>query len=149
MTIVDERVNNSTVLSTKEELERMIRGASPPESVAMSTTHIQSSPAESSQSNCPTITIDPRACTTRPAGEVHADPKSKKGFVNFNATSPCTIIFEHNDVFNMSSLSLNQGNNKCFVQTEEGHTKITIKGCEDRMPRNLGAASGPTDIIVP
>ena len=115
----------------------------------MSTTHIQSSPVEAGQSNSPTITIDPRACTTRPAGEVHAAPKSKNGFVNFNATSPCTILFENDDVFSLSSLSLNQGNNKCFVQIEEGHTTVTIQGCEDRMPRNLGAASGPTDIIVP
>jgi hypothetical protein len=49
----------------------------------------------------------------------------------------------------VSSLALNQGNNKCFIQTEAGRTKITIRGCEDRNPRNLGAASGPTEIIVP
>lgn len=115
----------------------------------MNTTDVQSSPVQSTEKNCPTITVDPRGCTTRPAGEVHVDPKSKKGFVNFNATSPCTILFEDDIVFKLSSLSLSQGNNKCFVQTEEGHTHLTIQGCEDRMPRSLGARSGPTDIVVP
>ncbi len=106
-------------------------------------------PIQSPERNCPTITVDPRACTTRPPGEVHADPKSKNGFVNFNATSPCTIIFEHDDVFHMKSLNLKQGNNKCFVETEAGHTTIAIKGCGDRMPKSVGARSNPTDIIVP
>lgn len=97
----------------------------------------------------PTITVNPSAGTTHPPGQVNADPHSQNGFVNFNATSPCTILFDHSDVFSMSSLALNQGNNKCFVQTEAGHTVVTIKGGENRMLRSVGAQSNPTDIIVP
>ena len=97
----------------------------------------------------PTVTVNPKKCTTHPPGEVHAEPKSRRGFVNFNATAPCTIVFKNSSVFDRAYARLKQGNNKRSTETEHGHTFVLIKGCEDKMPRSLGAASGPTDIIVP
>jgi len=97
----------------------------------------------------PNVNVNPHRCTTHPPGKVSADPKSKRGFVNFNATAPCTITFKNSKVFGHASAHLKQGNNKRFIQVEEGHTIVLIKGCEDRMPRSVGARSNPTDITVP
>ena len=95
----------------------------------------------------PTVTVNPNNCTTSPPGPVHAPKKSQNGFVNFNATAPCTILFDNPGVFNCSSAQLGQGNNQLNVQTESDHTVVTIQGCEG--PRDLGAGSNPTDVIVP
>ncbi len=97
----------------------------------------------------PSVTINPNNCTINPPGQVHAPKKSQNGFVNFNATAPCTVLFDRPGVFNRSSAQLSQGNNQLNIETEADHTVVTIAGCEDNVPRNVGAASNPTDIIVP
>lgn len=97
----------------------------------------------------PTVTVNPNNCTTNPPGEVHAPGKSQNGFVNFNATAPCTVLFNPPGVFNRSSAQLSQGSNKLDIETDAGHSIVTIAACEDSMPRSVGAASNPTDIIVP
>ncbi len=97
----------------------------------------------------PSVDVNPNHCTINPPGEVHAPSKSQNGFVNFNATAPCTVLFDPPDVFKRSSAQLSQGNNKLDIETEAGHSVVTIAGCEDKMPRSVGAAGDPTDIIVP
>jgi hypothetical protein len=97
----------------------------------------------------PTVVINPNNCTTNPPGEVHAQGKSQNGFVNLNATAACTVLFDPPDAFNRSSAQLSQGNNKLDIQTDAGHSVVTIAGCEDRTARSVGARSSPTDIIVP
>ncbi len=97
----------------------------------------------------PTVTVNPANGTTNPPGQVHAPAKSQNGFVNFNATAPCTILFQRPGVFNCPIAQLAQGINQLQIQTEADHTVVTIAGFEDRTPRSVGAASNPTDIIVP
>ena len=97
----------------------------------------------------PTVTVNPKTCRIHPSGHVHAPKKSEHGLVNFHATAPCTINFKNGSVFGHGSARLEKGPNKRAIRTEHGRTIVTIKGCEDRMPRSLGAASSPTEIIVP
>jgi hypothetical protein len=106
----------------------------------------------------PSVTVHPhdstpQSCTFNPLNNIHAPKKSQHGFVNFNATAPCTITFDNRAVFGTDSATLNQGNNQIDVEADppdgsEVTTLVFIQGC----PTNLGAAganSGPTDIIVP
>ena len=97
----------------------------------------------------PTLTVDPKKCKIHPPGKVYAPKKSEHGLVNFHATAPCTVVFKRSSVFGHGSARLVKGPNKRAIRTEHGRTIVTIKGCEDRMPRSLGAASSPTEIIVP
>ncbi len=97
----------------------------------------------------PTVTVDPRHCKVHPPGRIHAPKQSQRGFVKFNATAPCTILFTDPRVFGKPFVKLARGSNKRFTKVERGHTFVMIAGCEYRIPRSLGAASDPTDIIVP
>lgn len=97
----------------------------------------------------PTITIDPKRCRIHPSGHVHAPKKSEHGLVNFHATSACTVVFKNSRVFGRGSARLAKGANKRSIRVERGRTIVFIKGCEDRIPRSLGAAGSPTEIIVP
>ncbi len=97
----------------------------------------------------PTITLDKKHCKIRPAGKVHASGKRKRGFVVFNALSPCSILFTNPAVFGHEYLTLRAGHHKYSTRIERGHTFVMIAGCEYKIPRSLGAASNPTDIIVP
>jgi hypothetical protein len=97
----------------------------------------------------PVVNVNPTTCTTNPPGEVHAPGKSQNGFVVFNTTEPCTILFSGFGVFKRSSAQLSMGSNRLDVETEDDHTLVTIAGCGDKVPRSVGAAGNPTDIIVP
>jgi hypothetical protein len=97
----------------------------------------------------PTLTIDPKHCRIHPSGRVHAPRKSARGFVDFHATAPCTILFTNPAVFGRPFVRLSRGPNKRFTRVDRGHTLVMIAGCEYKIPRSLGAASNPTDIIVP
>ncbi len=97
----------------------------------------------------PTLTVDPKHCKIHPLGKVHAPKKSHRGFVDFNSTAPCTILFTNPGVFGKPFVRLARGPNKRFIKVERGHTFVMIAGCEYKIPRSLGAASNPTDIIVP
>ncbi|MGH9522879.1 MAG: hypothetical protein ACRD3E_10140 [Terriglobales bacterium] len=63
--------------------------------------------------------------------------------------SPCTVEFKNESVFGHGSARLSKGANKRTIKVERGRTVVFIKGCEDRLPRSLGAAGHPTEIIVP
>ena len=97
----------------------------------------------------PTITVDPRQCRFHPAGKVHAPKKSEHGLVNFHAVAACTVVFKNSKVFGHGSAHLSKGPNKRSIRVERGRTTVFIKGCEARIPRSLGAAGDPTEIIVP
>lgn len=95
----------------------------------------------------PTVTVNPKTCTIRPPGKVHARKKSEHGIVNFHATAPCTVIFKNSSVFGHGSARLAKGSNRRAIKVERGRTVVHIQGCP--VPRSLGAASDPTEIIVP
>lgn len=95
----------------------------------------------------PTVTVNPRTCKIHPPGHVHAPKKSQHGLVNFHAAAPCTIIFKNAKVFGHGSAHLSKGPNKRAIKVESGRTVVHIKGCE--VPRSVGAASSPTEILVP
>lgn len=97
----------------------------------------------------PTITVDPGRCRIHPAGKVHAPKKSEHGLVNFHAVAACTVIFKNSNVFGHGSARLSKGSNKRPIRVERGRTLVLIKGCEDRIPRSVGALGDPTEIIVP
>ena len=95
------------------------------------------------------VKVFPRDCRFEPAGQSHAKPKAQQGFVNFDAQAPCTLLFTNPDVFGCSITSLTAGDNFRHVQINKGRTYVMIAGCEYKVPRSLGAAAGPKDIIVP
>lgn len=97
----------------------------------------------------PTVTVDPKHCKIHPLGKIHAPRKSQGGYVVFNALAPCTILFTNPEVFGHQFTKLVAGQNKRSTRIERGHTLVMIAGCEYKIPRSLGAASQPTDIIVP
>ena len=100
----------------------------------------------------PSVNVNPDRCTMQPTGPVHAPPKNANGFVNFNATAPCTLNFSDSSVFGVSSKAIGQGNNQLNVQCETGSTNVAIAGCNSQSVGAMSAgrvASGPTDIIVP
>ncbi len=97
----------------------------------------------------PTITLDKKHCKIHPAGRVHALGKKKKGYVVFNAVTPCRVLFTNPAVFGHQFVALSAGHHKYSTRIEHGHTFVMIAGCEYRIPRSLGAASDPTDVIVP
>ena len=97
----------------------------------------------------PTVTLDPKHCKIHPLGKVHARRKSKGGYVIFHALAPCTLLFTNPNVFGHQFLKLGKGPHKRSTKVESGRTFIMIAGCEYKIPRSLGAASQPTEIIVP
>jgi hypothetical protein len=97
----------------------------------------------------PTVVVDPKEPRIGPPGAIHAPGKGKRGFVNFNASRRCTLLFTNPKVFGHPFTHLSRGDNRRFVKIERGHTFVMIAGCEYTIPRSLGAASSPTDIIVP
>lgn len=97
----------------------------------------------------PTITIDRKNCKIHPAGKVHARGKKHKGYVVFHAPSACSVLFTNPAVFGHEFLKLGAGHHKYSTRIDKGHTLVMIAGCEYKIPRSLGAASNPTDIIVP
>lgn len=101
------------------------------------------------QKTSPTVTVNPKTCKIHPPGRVHAPKKSEHGLVNFHATAPCTIAFKRSNVFGHGSAQLKKGPNKRAIRVERGRTIVLIQGCEQQMPRSLGAASSPTEIVVP
>lgn len=97
----------------------------------------------------PTLTVHKKSCKITPVGKVHVSGKKAGGYVIFNAVSPCQILFTNPEVFGTQFLNLKKGPNKHHTMIERGHTLVMIAGCEYRIPRSLGAASNPNDIIVP
>ncbi len=97
----------------------------------------------------PTITIDKKNCKITPVGKIHAPAMKHRGHVVFNALAPCTILFTNPEVFGRQFLKLRAGHTKKFVKIDHGHTLVMIAGCEYRIPKSLGAASNPSDIVVP
>jgi hypothetical protein len=97
----------------------------------------------------PIVTVEPETGKFHPLGKVHAACKSKGGYVTFNALAPCTILFTNPTVFGHQFTKLARGHNKRSTRIEHGHTLVMVAGCEYKIPRSLGAASQPTDIIVP
>src|SRR6476660_8122531 len=96
-----------------------------------------------------TLTVDKKNCKIVPPGKVHAAAKKHGGYVVFNAVSACQILFTNPSVFGRQFLNLKKGANKHFIKVDRGHTLVMISGCEYKIPRSLGAASNPNDIIVP
>jgi hypothetical protein len=97
----------------------------------------------------PTITVDPKHCKIHPLGKIHAQRKSKGGYVIFHALAPCTLLFTNPSVFGHQFIKLEKGPHKRSTKVERGRTLVMIAGCEYRIPRSLGAASQPSEIIVP
>ena len=97
----------------------------------------------------PTVTVNPKTCRIHPSGHVHAPKKSEHGLVNFHATAACSVVFKNSQVFGHGSAHLKKGANPRSIRVERGRTVVYIKGCADRLPRSLGAAGSPTEIIVP
>ena len=97
----------------------------------------------------PVITVDKKNCKIHPAGKVHARGKKHKGYVVFNVVSRCSLLFTNPRVFGHEFLVLIPGHHKYSTRIDEGHTLVMLAGCEYKIPRSLGAASNPTDIIVP
>lgn len=97
----------------------------------------------------PTVTVDRKHFKIHPLGKIHVPRKSKGGYINFNAIGACTILFTNPSVFGHQFLKLAPGPNKRFTKVERGRTLVMIAGGLYKIPRSLGAASQPTDIIVP
>lgn len=96
-----------------------------------------------------TLVVNKKICKITPPGKVHAPAKRHGGYVVFHATSACQILFTNPEVFGKPFLNLAKGDNKHSVKIDRGHTLVMISGCEYKIPRSLGAASNPNDIIVP
>ena len=97
----------------------------------------------------PTLTVDKKHCKITPAGKVHAPGNKARGHVIFNATSSCQLLFTNPDVLGHAYINLSKGTHQYSIKIDKGHTLVMIAGCEYKIPRSLGAASNPTDIIVP
>jgi hypothetical protein len=104
---------------------------------------------EMKSKSSPTVTIDKKHCKITPVGKIHAPGKKHRGYVVFHAISPCSILFTNPEVFGLQYLTLPSGHHKRFTKVDRGHTLVMIAGCEYRIPRSLGAASNPSDIVVP
>ena len=96
-----------------------------------------------------TLTLDPTSGKVHPVGKVHVAKKSQGGYVRFDAPVACTVLFTDPRVFGKPFIKLHKGTTKRFVKVERGRTFVMIAGCEYKIPKSLGAASNPTDIIVP
>ena len=97
----------------------------------------------------PTVTVDPKTGKFHPLGKIHAGRKSRGGFVTFHALAPCTVLFTNPSLFGRQFTKLAAGDNKRSTRIEHGHTLVMVAGRDYRIPRSLGAAGQPTDIIVP
>ena len=97
----------------------------------------------------PTVEVNPEKCRIAPPGPVHVPGKGKHGFINFDAKANCTLLFTNPKVFGVTTTHLSSGNNKRSVKVNHGHTYVMIAGRTYKIPKSLGAASSPTDIIVP
>ena len=98
----------------------------------------------------PTVTLDKKKHKIQPAGKIHARGKKHKGFVIFNALSPCSILFTNPAVFGRQFLKFTAaGQHKYSTRINKGHTLVMLAGGVYNIPKSLGAASNPTDIIVP
>jgi hypothetical protein len=59
------------------------------------------------------------------------------------------LLFTNPSVFGHQFIKLEKGPHKRSTKVERGRTLVMIAGCEYKIPRSLGAASQPSEIIVP
>lgn len=97
----------------------------------------------------PTLTLDVKSGKVHPVGKVHVARQSQGGFVILDAPAACTVLFTDPRVFGKRVSKLRKGSNKRFTKVERGRTFVMVAGCDYHIPRSVGAASNPTDIIVP